>query len=149
MDSIRDVRRQLMAYNGLRADRDELLRILKKRDQDIRLGSSFTDGMPRHQGGLPRSSVEGAAIRREEEAEELNMQLVPIERSLAALHWRERQIIRLSFFNIDEDDKSNAAMLGLPEREFNHIKLQALRNFNSLLKYERRPTRQHEQFARS
>lgn len=119
MESIRDVRRQLMAYNGLRADRDELLRILKGRDQDIHLGSSFTDGMPRQQGGLPRSSVEGAAIRREEELaqllgklEELNLQLVPIERSLAALHWREQQIIRHVFFSLD-DETAIAAVLGL------------------------------------
>ncbi|KGE16641.1 hypothetical protein [Paenibacillus wynnii] len=138
MNNAWEVRRQLLAYNGLRADRDELLRILKGRDQDIRPGRSCSDGMPRQQGGIPRSSVEGAAIRREEELEELlgkleqiNRQLEPIEKALAMLHWRERQIIRKTFFSMEGDDKSNAAELGMPEREFNRIKFLALQHMSA------------------
>lgn len=130
MDWMRAARRELMAYNAFRADREEILERLADMDSDIRPNSSRLDGLPKAKGGLPRSTVEAAVLNREEwreqltaQLQEVNCRLAPIERALAALNPQEREVIRLSYHSMGQGPES----LGMSADTFNGIKYQALR----------------------
>lgn len=140
MNWLREVRLELLAYNALRANHDEILRRLGERDEDIRPSNSRLDGMPRAQGGLPRSSVEDAVLRREEELVELrhelqrlNRRIDPIQRALSTLSWLEHRVIHLTYHSMTEASES-VKSLGLSLKQFEHIKHQALwKIFDSLI----------------
>ncbi|MNW41411.1 hypothetical protein D3C74_185480 [compost metagenome] len=140
MDWKRKIRCELLAYNALKVDRRELMKRLAEMDKDIRPSSSRIDGMPRIKGGLPKSIVESAAIRREEDTEKLrasfekiNDRIISLESALDSLNEQERKVIKYSFYdlNIDYDP---AQSMGLTKRKFNMIRDKAMHIFYHALR---------------
>jgi seryl-tRNA synthetase len=137
MNWMRWVRRELLAYKALQADRRELLDRIAEMDEDIKPRLSHLDEMPRAKGGLPHSSVETQAILRDESAKEImqqlqqiNRRLEPIERALSALDDQEREVIQMGFHSMDEEQPEK---LGLSPDEFESIKCYAMQRIGRLL----------------
>lgn len=130
---MRRVKRELMAYTSLKVRREHLIERLATMDDNIHPRQSKVDDMPKARGGLPKSSVEFTAIKREEELREIRSelgwvekQLEPMERGLNALNEIDREVIRLSYYSFDVPDDQIASSLGLSNREYEDIKFTAL-----------------------
>lgn len=73
---MRRVRRELMAYSLLRFRRIELLEQLSSMDKGIYPRMSKLVDMPRMKGGKPQSNVEFMAVKREEDRQVIEWELL-------------------------------------------------------------------------
>ncbi|MHA0855897.1 hypothetical protein [Paenibacillus sp. CMAA1364] len=130
---MRFVRKELMAYNTMAEDRADIVKRLYQMDSDIRPNISNLDGMPKAQGGLPKSTVENEVIHREtsrqrvmDELELLDRRIAVIKKALSVLDPLELSIINRTFLSLDWERNDIANSLELTLSELDVIKNRAL-----------------------